>query len=59
MKLNKLSRLLKLSRLSTHPNAGGLMKLQNFPPPLTNFQLSTHPNAGGLMKPRPLKLLST
>ncbi|MBD2013101.1 hypothetical protein H6F96_03595 [Microcoleus sp. FACHB-53] len=44
--------------LSTHPKAGGLMKLKS-PSFLLFFNcLSTHPKAGGLMKPRPLKPLS-
>ncbi len=49
MKPKEKRKCLKFS-LSTHPEAGGLMKLEDrhhFEPPL---QLSTHPEAGGLMK---------
>ncbi len=47
-------------KLSTHPEAGGLMKPTSPPLLLLLFiYLSTHPEAGGLMKPRPLKPLST
>ncbi len=48
-----------LVQLSTHPEAGGLMKLGKIGLGKTTLLLSTHPEAGGLMKPRPLKPLST
>ncbi len=49
----------KLVDLSTHPEAGGLMKLHGVRLGRYSPALSTHPEAGGLMKPRPLKPLST
>ncbi len=59
MKLNQFRRDCSNCPLSTHPKAGGLMKLYRFIPlQLHKPILSTHPKAGGLMKPRPLKPLS-
>ncbi len=50
MKPRKTVDLIATNLLSTHPNAGGLMKRAYSLPVFLLLRLSTHPNAGGLMK---------
>ncbi len=52
MKPSKIPKSSRWSKLSTHPEAGGLMKLKNARITGLRVSLSTHPEAGGLMKHR-------